>query len=48
MRSDTFLAYIYVKLPTSALPLRYMAVIDRSNCRKPEDTPQVLMFAEIR
>ena len=48
VRSDTFLAYIYVKLPTSALPFRYVAVIDRSNCRESGDTPQVLMFAEIR
>jgi hypothetical protein len=27
---------------------RYMAVIDRSNCRLASDTPRVLMFAEIK
>lgn len=30
------------------LQKRYMAVIDRSNCRTTSDTPRVLMFAEIK
>lgn len=53
VRSDVYVAYIRVDLRVAVgdAPLavrKYVAVIDRSNCRTPGDRPHVLMFAEIR
>jgi len=56
VRSDTYAVNIRVDLydngddPSSDPPLRswyYIAVIDRSNCRTPQDTPAVLLFSEV-
>jgi len=35
------------KIVSLGRPRRYMAVIDRTNCRAADDQPRVLMFAEI-
>jgi hypothetical protein len=54
VRSDTFTVYIDVELrdiygqKTLQSPWHYMALIDRSNCRKAGDKPAVLMFTEIK
>jgi len=52
VRSDVCIAYIRVQIgddPQATENVRrYMAVIDRSNCRNVKDLPQVIMFTEIR
>jgi hypothetical protein len=53
VRSDTFTANAYVELRDSTglkvrQTWRYLAVIDRSNCRRASDRPAVLLFTEIK
>jgi len=52
VRSDVYIAYIRVQIGTSTTApeamRRYIAVIDRSNCRSAGDMPNVVMFAEIK
>jgi len=52
VRSDVFIAYIRVQLGNDAAAAtgvqRYLAVIDRSNCRTANDVPTVLMFMQIK
>jgi hypothetical protein len=51
VRSNTFIVYIRVQrgnLATFPNPRRYVAVIDRGNCRAANARPKVLMFAELR
>lgn len=51
VRSDVFCVYVRVQIGNSANPQvkrNYVAVIDRSNCKKPGDQPSVLMFTEIK
>lgn len=55
VNSDTYAVYLYVQIPdgedSDSLPdyeARYLAVIDRSNCRTSADQPAVLLFAPIK
>jgi len=52
VRSDVCIAYIRVQIgddpKVTENVRRYLAVIDRSNCRNVKDLPQVVMFTEIR
>ncbi|MCD6364608.1 MAG: hypothetical protein J7M14_01910, partial [Planctomycetes bacterium] len=58
VRSDVFIVYIYIQVEKDPDPLkpqapteynvqRYVGVIDRSNCRHPNDRPMVRMFVRI-
>lgn len=53
VRSDSFVAHMVVELrdPTglkTRQTWRYIALFDRSNCRKPGDKPAILLFTEGR
>ncbi len=58
VNSDVYAVYIYVKAneegaagtadAKSGCEWRYIAVIDRSNCRAVDDTPAVLLFSELK
>ena len=52
VRSDTYIAYILVRSPAGGAggqrDRRFVALIDRTNCRAAGDLPRVLMMAEIK
>jgi|GEM_PF-5597406 len=58
VNSDVYAVYIYVKAneegaagtadAKSGCEWRYIAVVDRSNCRDADDTPAVLLFSELK
>jgi len=58
VNSDVYAVYIYVKAnpagvggtvaATAGHEWRYIAILDRSNCRAATDTPAVLMFTELK
>jgi len=52
VNSDTYAANIRVQIGDDPAEKDnvwyYITVIDRSNCRKPEDTPAVLLFSEVK
>ena len=52
VRSDTYIAYILVRSPAGGAAgqrdRRFVALIDRTNCRAAGDLPRVLMMAEIK